>query len=402
MGSHFYNPYENKVSVAHHAELFENSLKCTRSEWESHSSKSEWEYHFQQNTGEIHWTAVKTILKYLRNTKDMVLVYGEKHEAEMKVSSVDWKSAKQSTTAMSSTKAEYIAAAEASMEVVWMRKFIDGLGDVVPSNKRPMEMLCDNEHAIAIAADPEILKGARHYQRTYHYIREMENLNEVRVKELRSDNRTEFRNHKLEEFCDEKGISHNFSSPCTPEQNGVAERRNRTLIEAARTMSPDISYFYVFGCPVHIHNHMDHLGKFDEKADNGLFLDSVSPEEPSEFTYADDYPALNDVDQPELADNLEPVEIQDNVINEPISDVQPSPIISPSVKGILQHPIPQDRWSREKHIELVNIIGKPLAGIATRSKVRDSEDASTHECLYVNFLSKMEPKKLFEAMEEEG
>ncbi|GKB40261.1 retrovirus-related pol polyprotein from transposon TNT 1-94 [Tanacetum coccineum] len=50
-----------------------------------------------------------------------------------------------------------------------------------------------------------------------------ENLNEVRVKELRSDNGTEFRNHKLEEFCDKKGISHNFSSPCTPEQNGIAE-----------------------------------------------------------------------------------------------------------------------------------------------------------------------------------
>ncbi|GJT27762.1 putative reverse transcriptase domain-containing protein [Tanacetum coccineum] len=41
MGYHFYNPYENKVSVARHAELFENSLKCTRSEWESHFAKSE-------------------------------------------------------------------------------------------------------------------------------------------------------------------------------------------------------------------------------------------------------------------------------------------------------------------------------------------------------------------------
>ncbi|GJT22174.1 retrovirus-related pol polyprotein from transposon TNT 1-94 [Tanacetum coccineum] len=68
------------------------------------------------------------------------------------------------------------------------------------------------------------------------FIRKMENLNEVRVKELRSDNGTEFINHKLEEFCDEKGISQNFSSPCTPEQNGVAERRNITFIEAARTM----------------------------------------------------------------------------------------------------------------------------------------------------------------------
>ncbi|GKE13218.1 retrovirus-related pol polyprotein from transposon TNT 1-94, partial [Tanacetum coccineum] len=118
----------------------------------------------------------------------------------------------------------------------------------------------------------------------------------------------------LEEFCDEKGISQNFSSPCTPEQNGVVERRNRTLIEVAKTMlnsarlpkqfwgeavdtacytqnrsiivkrhrktaydvfrgrSPNIRYFYVFGCPVHIHNYGDHLGKFDEKADDGFFL----------------------------------------------------------------------------------------------------------------------------------
>ncbi|GKA93863.1 hypothetical protein Tco_0815849 [Tanacetum coccineum] len=67
---------------------------------------------------EIHLTAVKTILKYLRNTKDMVLVYGAKPEDELKVSSVDWKSAKKSTTAMSSTEAEYIAFAEASVEAV--------------------------------------------------------------------------------------------------------------------------------------------------------------------------------------------------------------------------------------------------------------------------------------------
>ncbi|GJW35267.1 retrotransposon protein, putative, ty1-copia subclass [Tanacetum coccineum] len=146
--------------------------------------------HFQQNPGEIHWTAVKIILKYLRNTKDVVLVYGAKPEDEMKVSccavasfqtdkddinsqtgyvfilnggAVDWKSAKQSTTAMSSTEVEYVAAAKASMEAVWMRKFIDGLGGVMPSNKRPMEILCDNKPAFAIASDLEILKGARHF-----------------------------------------------------------------------------------------------------------------------------------------------------------------------------------------------------------------------------------------------
>ncbi|GJW24309.1 hypothetical protein Tco_0038120 [Tanacetum coccineum] len=51
--------------------------------------------------------------------------------------------------------------------------YLDGLECLMPSNKRPMEMLCDNEPAIAIANDPGILKGARHFQRKYHYIREV-------------------------------------------------------------------------------------------------------------------------------------------------------------------------------------------------------------------------------------
>nr|GFA35433.1 hypothetical protein [Tanacetum cinerariifolium] len=119
----------------------------------------------KQNPGEIQWTAVKTILKYLRNTKDMVLVYGEKPKDELKVSHYVDKSAKQSTTAMSSIEAKYIAAVEASMEAVWMRKFIHGLGGVMPSNKRPMKMLCDNEPSLAITSDPRILKGARHFLR---------------------------------------------------------------------------------------------------------------------------------------------------------------------------------------------------------------------------------------------
>ncbi|GJT59090.1 retrovirus-related pol polyprotein from transposon TNT 1-94 [Tanacetum coccineum] len=98
------------------------------------------------------------------------------------------------------------------------------------------------------------------------------------------------RNSILVNFCDERWISQNFSSPYTPEQNGVAERKNRTLIEAARTMLsgfvfskkywgkvvatriPNINFLHVFGCPVYIHNHKDHLGKFDEKVDDGYLL----------------------------------------------------------------------------------------------------------------------------------
>ena len=64
----------------------------------------------------------------------------------------------------------------------------------------------------------------------------MENQTNERVKGIRCDNGTEFKNAILDLFCAERGIQRQYSAPRTPTQNGVAERRNRTLIEAARTM----------------------------------------------------------------------------------------------------------------------------------------------------------------------
>ncbi|GJU08659.1 hypothetical protein Tco_1125089 [Tanacetum coccineum] len=153
---------------------------------------------FQQNPGEEHWTAVKNILKYLRNTKDMFLVYGGNLKRQLRVScytdagyltdadnlksqtgyvfvlnggAVDWKSTKQSIFATSSTDAEYIAAFDASKEAVWIRKFISGLG-IVPTIEEPISMYCDNTGAIAIAKDDGVTKGARHFRAKVHYLRE--------------------------------------------------------------------------------------------------------------------------------------------------------------------------------------------------------------------------------------
>src|SRR6185312_7995979 len=108
---------------------------------------------YQSDPGESHWTAVKNILKYLRRTKDVFLVYGG--EEELVVSGytdasfqtdkddfishsrfvfclnggvVSWKSSKQETVADSTTEAEYIAASEAAKEAVWIRKFVSELG----------------------------------------------------------------------------------------------------------------------------------------------------------------------------------------------------------------------------------------------------------------------------------
>ncbi|GJV85134.1 putative ribonuclease H-like domain-containing protein [Tanacetum coccineum] len=124
------------------------------------------------------------------------------------------------------------------------------------------------------------------------FITGIENLIDHRVKVIRCDNETEFKNMVMNQFCEMKGIKREFSVARTPQQNGVAESKNRTLIEAARTMLADLklpttfwaeavntacrkhalSFMRPFGCPVTILNTIDHLGKFDEKAEEWFFV----------------------------------------------------------------------------------------------------------------------------------
>jgi transposase InsO family protein len=66
--------------------------------------------------------------------------------------------------------------------------------------------------------------------------RRSQNEFDVKIKRVRSDNRTEFKNTNIEEFLDEEGIKHEFLVSYTPQQNGVVERKNRTLIEVTRAM----------------------------------------------------------------------------------------------------------------------------------------------------------------------
>ncbi|GJS48127.1 putative ribonuclease H-like domain-containing protein [Tanacetum coccineum] len=118
------------------------------------------------------------------------------------------------------------------------------------------------------------------------FITGIENLVDHKVKVIRCDNGTEFKNREMNQFCAMKGILRQYSVARTPQQNKVAKRRNRTLIEATRTMLADSKLpttFWAeavntacyaqnrvpFGCPVTILNTIDHLGKFDGKAGEG-------------------------------------------------------------------------------------------------------------------------------------
>jgi transposase InsO family protein len=63
-----------------------------------------------------------------------------------------------------------------------------------------------------------------------------QNVFEAKVKKIRSDNRSKFKNTQVEDYLDQEGIKHEFLAPYTPQQNGVAERKNMTIIESTRTM----------------------------------------------------------------------------------------------------------------------------------------------------------------------
>jgi transposase InsO family protein len=68
------------------------------------------------------------------------------------------------------------------------------------------------------------------------FLKTAQNEFDANVKKIRSDNDSEFKNTQVEDYLDQEGIKHEFSAPYTPQQNGVPERKNRTLIEPVRTM----------------------------------------------------------------------------------------------------------------------------------------------------------------------
>ncbi|KAK1696033.1 hypothetical protein QYE76_012730 [Lolium multiflorum] len=150
----------------------------------------------------------------------------------------------------------------------------------------------------------EFITFAKKAQRTY----------ESEIKAIRTDNGTEFKNYTMQEFVDDEGIKHEFSAPYTPQQNGVVERKNRTIIEMARTMlsefnsphnfwgeaistavhysnrlflrplhnktpyelltgnKPNVMYIRVFGCKCLVKNNKGKLGKFETRTIEGIFV----------------------------------------------------------------------------------------------------------------------------------
>ncbi|RVW36801.1 Retrovirus-related Pol polyprotein from transposon TNT 1-94 [Vitis vinifera] len=166
---------------------------------------------FQSNPGREHWTAVKHIIKYLKRTRDYMLVFQSENLVPIGYTDSDfqsdqdsrkstsgnvfvlgggaisWRSIKQTCVADFTMEAEYVAASEAAKEAVWLRNFLLDLG-VVPSVQSPITLYCDNSGAVANSKEPRSHKRAKHIKRKYHLIRDIVQRGDVVVMKIASEN----------------------------------------------------------------------------------------------------------------------------------------------------------------------------------------------------------------------
>ncbi|XP_075102326.1 secreted RxLR effector protein 161-like [Nicotiana tabacum] len=150
----------------------------------------------QSNPRIDHWKVVKKLLRYLKGTKDYILMYRRSKHLEvvgysdsdfagcidtrkstfgylfqLAEEAISWKSAKQSVIAISTMEEEFAACFEATIHALWLRNFISGLG-VVDTITKPLKIYCDNSAAIFFSKNDKYSKGAKHMELKYFTVKE--------------------------------------------------------------------------------------------------------------------------------------------------------------------------------------------------------------------------------------
>ncbi|GJZ33484.1 retrovirus-related pol polyprotein from transposon TNT 1-94 [Tanacetum coccineum] len=151
--------------------------------------------------------------------------------------------------------------------------------------------------------------------------------------------------------------------------------------------------------------------RFTYTSEDEIDIDDSSRYSPDEFVHEDDpsrqYQIDTDISYYVIPYGRPPDLIntkgthEQNVQNDQMI-TQPTDSHISNQASTSSHPVPQDIWSRGQHIELVNIIGAPSEGMLTRSMAAKLTAASASECLFADFLSEIEPKKVSEALKYPG
>ncbi len=276
------------------------------------------------------------------------------------------------------------------------------------------------------------------------FVKKVQNEKGTNVCSIRSDHGGEFDQYKFHDFCDEFGIDHNFSSPRTPQQNGVVERKNRSLEEMARTMmneskvashfwadavntacyvlnraiirpilaktpyelykgrKPNLSHLRVFGCKCFVHNNgKDNLGKFDSKSDEAIFLGyslhskayrvfnkrTKTMEESPHVVFDEiDTRLARKEFVDDIVDSLEKMDLSDH------DQETPNDTNSNEEEQHEEERPKELRVSKDHPLE--SIIGDLDRGVITRNSLR-------HSMNHMAFVSQVEPTSIKEAIEDE-
>ncbi|GJU58411.1 gag-pol polyprotein [Tanacetum coccineum] len=162
---------------------------------------------YMAEPGREHWEAVKRILRYIKGTSDVALCFGESnlivkgyvdsdyagdldgsksttgYVFTLSGGTVSWVSKLQSVVAMSTTEAEYVAAAQASKEAVWLKMLLEELGHA----KEKITLFCDNQSALYLARNPTFHSKTKHIRVQYHFVREKVEEGTVDMQKIHTD-----------------------------------------------------------------------------------------------------------------------------------------------------------------------------------------------------------------------
>ncbi len=160
---------------------------------------------YMHNPGKVHWHAAKWILRYIAGTVDVGLKF-EKSEDSLVTGYVDsdyagdldkrrsttgyvfimaggpvsWRSTLQSTIALSSTEAEYMAVTEAVKEAIWLQGLVTDLG----FEQQEVTVYCDSQSAIHLAKNQVYHSRTKHIDVRFHFVREILEEDDIKLQKI--------------------------------------------------------------------------------------------------------------------------------------------------------------------------------------------------------------------------
>nr|GEX87779.1 hypothetical protein [Tanacetum cinerariifolium] len=225
----------------------------------------------------------------------------------------------------------------------------------------------------------------------------LENQLSLKVKVIRSDNGTNFKNSDLNQFCELNGIKREFSVPRTPQQNGIAERKNRTLIKAARTMLADSLL------PIPFWAEAVNTACYTQNRVTNTF----SAAGPSNPTVSPTYEKYSSIDASTLPHDPNMPDLEDFTYSDDEDTVSAEADQNNLESSIPVSPIPTTRIHKDHPVS--QIIGDLFTTTQTRSMTRAVKDEGGlsqmfdkdfHTCMFACFLSQEEPKRIHQALKD--